>query len=154
MPNKRTDVTNHIIQGIKDQCNQIQVNDGIILYNKHAFQCPTYPKETVVYSAQIHGNKLTNTSILVSCLDKWIQLNKTRGIVVYEFELKINKECTKVVDDINSSLDCQKPIEYTEKTGKSYDFKGMTIGFGSSLLITIIIIIIIIIICIIKAVLW
>jgi hypothetical protein len=105
MPSKLSDVTGHIIQGIKDQCSQIQVKDDIITNNECAFKCPAYPKETVVYSAQIHGNELTNTSILVSCLDKWIQ--KTQVIVVNEVDLKINKECTSIVNDVKSSLECQ-----------------------------------------------
>jgi hypothetical protein len=104
MPSKLSDITGHIIQGIKDECNQIQVKDDIITSNERAFKCPAYPEETVVYSAQIHGNELTNTSILVSCLDEWIQ--KTKVIVVNEVDLEINKECTSVVNDVNSSLDC------------------------------------------------
>ena len=64
MPNKLADVTSGIIQGIKDQCSQIQVKDDVIENNERAFECPTYPEETVVYSAQIRGNELTNTSIL------------------------------------------------------------------------------------------
>ena len=104
MPNKLADVTNGIIQGINDQCNQIQVKKDTITNNEHAFKCLTYPKEIVVYSAQIHGNELINTSILVSCLKKWIQ--KTQVIVVNEVDLEIHKDCTKVVNDVNSSLDC------------------------------------------------
>ena len=107
MPNKLADVTGRIIQGIKDQCKQIQVKDDIITNNEHAFECPTYPKKTVVYSAQIRGNELTNTSILVSCLDKWIQLQETRDIVINGVDHNINKECTSVVNDVNSSLDCE-----------------------------------------------
>ena len=141
---KRSDVTGHIIQGIKNQCSQIQVKDDIITNNDHAFKCPTDPKETVVYSAQIRGNELTNTSILVSCLDKWIQ--KTQVIVVNEVDLEINKECTSVVDDVNSSLDCgQKP---TKQSGISRD-KAMAIGFGIATSVLIILVTgAIIIICI------
>ena len=143
MPSKLADVTSHIIQGIQDQteCNQIQDTNDIIRNDEHAFKCPTYPKETVVYTAQIHGNNLTNTSILVSCLNKWIQLNKTRGIVVNEVDLEINKQCTKVVNDVNSSLDCgQKP---NKKLGITRD-KYIAIGFGilSAILAIIIFIII------------
>ena len=125
MPNKLADVTSRIIQGIKDQCNQIQVKDDIITNNEHAFECPTYPKETVVYSAQIHGNELTNTSILVSCLDKWIQLQETRDIVINGVDHNINKECTSVVNDANSSLDCE-----TKKSGLTR-FQTLAIVFGS-----------------------
>jgi hypothetical protein len=141
MPNKLTDVTGHIIQGIKDQCSQIQVKDDIITNNEHAFECPTqYPEETVVYSAQLRGNELTNTSILVSCLDKWIE--KTQAIVVNEVDLKINKECTSVVNDVYSSLDCgQKP---TKKSGMTGD-KRMAIGFGVSTAFLVIIIVIFVI---------
>jgi hypothetical protein len=122
MPNKRADVIGHIIQGIKDECNQIQVKDDIITNKEHAFKCPAYPKETVVFSAQLRGNEMSNTSILVSCLRKWIQ--KTQGIVVNEVDLEINKECTSVADDVNSSLDCgQQP--------NPPDTKGMAIGFGT-----------------------
>jgi hypothetical protein len=126
MPNKLSDVTGHIIQGIKDQCSQIQVKDDIITNNERAFKCPTYPKETVVYSAQIHGNELTNTSILVSCLDKWIQ--KTKIIVVNEVDLEINKECTSVVNDVNSSLECGQNPTKTPGIGRD---EGLAIGLGT-----------------------
>ena len=139
MPNKLADVNRHIIRGIQDQCKQIQVKNDIITNDEHAFKCPTYPKETVVYTAQIRGNELMNTSILVSCLDKWIQLKETRGIVVNEVDLEINKECTSVVDDVNSSLDCgQKPT-----TESSIPFKRLVIAFGTLsavLIVTILII--------------
>jgi hypothetical protein len=102
-----TDVTNHIIQGIKHQCSQIQVKDDIITNDEHAFECPTYPRKSIVYSAQLRGNELTNTSVLVTCLDDWIQLQETPEIVVGGVGFKINKECTSVVNDVNSSLDCQ-----------------------------------------------
>ncbi len=133
MPDKLSDITNRIIQGIKDECSQIQVKDDIITNNEHAFECPThYPEETVVYSAQIRGNELTNTSILVTCLDKWIK--KTQAIVVNEVDLKINKECTSVVNDVKSSLECQ-----TKKSGISLD-TGVAIALGILLFIAIVII--------------
>lgn len=138
MPNKLADITNRIIQGIKDQCNQIQVKDDIITNNEHAFECPTYPKETVVYSAQIRGNELTNTSVLVSCLDKWIQ--ETKVIVVNEVDLEINKGCTNVVNDINSLLDCQNPTKKSSIT--------LAAGFAIALGILVFAIIIVVIISI------
>ena len=146
MPNKRADITSHIIQGIKDQCNQIQVKDDVIRNDEHAFECPTHPKETVVYNAQVYGNELTNTSILVSCLDKWIK--KTQVIVVYEVDLEINKECTSVVDDVNSSLDCgQKPVP-TKKPNMSRD-KRIAIGVGvSSIFLFFLLIFAVVVICI------
>ena len=136
MPNKCDDIIDHIIQGIKDQCNHIQVKDDVITNKDRAFECPMYPDETVVYSAQLRGNELTNTSILVSCLDKWIK--KTQRIVVNEVGLEINKGCTSIVDYKNSSLDCQ-----TKKSGVTRD-QGLAIGFGiiSFLLVIVIIILV------------
>jgi hypothetical protein len=131
MPNKRADVTDRIIQGIKDQCNQIQVMDDIITNKEHAFKCPKYPDQTVVYNAQLRGNELTNTSILVACLDKWIE--KTHDIVVNEVGLEINKECTSVVNDVKSSLECQ-----TKKSGITLD-TGFAIALGILLSIVIVI---------------
>jgi hypothetical protein len=142
MPSKLSDVTGHIIQGIKDQCNQIQVKDDNIINNERAFECPTYPEKTVVYNAHLHGNELTNTSILVSCLDKWIQ--NTRDIVVNEVDLEINKECTSVINNVNSSLDCGSGPNPTKESNISHG-KGLAIGLGT---LSAILVVIMVIFCI------
>jgi hypothetical protein len=89
-----------------------------------------------VYSAQLRGNELANTSVLVTCLDKWIE--KTQVIVVNEVDLKINKECTSVVNDVKSSLECQ-----TKKSNST-----LAAGFAISIALGILLFIAIVIICI------
>jgi hypothetical protein len=108
MPKKYKDINTHIILGIKEQCSQIKVEDGIIMTDDliHAFKCAKHSRETVVYKAQLLGNDLTNTSILVFCLDKWIHDDKTQNIVMNNVEIEIDKKCTGVVDDSNSAPDC------------------------------------------------
>ena len=135
MPKKYSDINDCIIQGIKDQCSQIQVRDDIIddKTNNHAFKCAKNSREIVVYNAQLHDNGLTNTSILVSCLDKWIHDQKTQHIVMNNVQYEIDKECTNVVDDSNSELDCATTPSVTLA-------EGFAIGFGiiSAILIAII----------------
>lgn len=135
MPTKRVDINNRIIEGIKDQCSHTQVKDDIIMINNSTFQCPSHPKKTVVYSTHLHGNDLTNTSILVSCLDKWIE--KTQTIAVNEADLEINKECTSVINDDNSGLDCATTSHITIG-------EGFAVGLGiiSAFLIAIIIVLV------------
>ena len=84
---------------------------------------------------------------MVSCLDKWIQ--KTQGIVVNEVNLEINKECTNVVDDVNSSLDCGQKPPAPKKSGMSRD-ERIAIGVGvSAAILLILAVVIICIVCVI-----
>ena len=104
---ENSDINIHIIRGINDEC-KIQAKSDVIPNNDGAFGCPKhYPKDTVVYSAQLLGNEETNTSILVSCLDKWIKTLKR--ITNKDVRILINHDCTGVTNDPNSDLDCEAP---------------------------------------------
>ena len=59
---RRNDISNQLIQGIKEECSEIQVNDEVIIVNNdhdHAlFECPSRnptKSVTVVYSTRLHG---------------------------------------------------------------------------------------------------
>ena len=109
MTTRRNDINNQLIQGIKEECSEIQVNNEVIIvYNDHPlFECPSRnptKSATVVYSTQLHGNELANTSILVTCLDKWIK--KSKYIVIDESDVSINDNCSGVVNDYSSDFDC------------------------------------------------
>lgn len=108
MTARRNDINNQLIQGIKNECSEIQIKDDIIMDNDQAFGCPSKnPKNAVVYSTQLHDNEMTNTSILVSCLDKWIK--KSKYIVIDEFDVLINNHCSGVVNDYKSDFECGAP---------------------------------------------
>ena len=109
MTARRNDINNQLIQGIKDECSEIQVKDDIIMNSDQAFGCPSKnpTKNVVVYSTRLYGNELANTSILVSCLDKWIK--KSKYIVIDEFGVLINNHCSGVVNDYKSDFECEAP---------------------------------------------
>ena len=147
MKQRVEDINDRIKDGINDKCSQISETDVIIMHNNHAFKCPNNPKSVVVYNAQLHSNGRINTSILVTCLNMWIAVQ--RSITVTGVELSINRHCTKVVNDNNHDYECAASGNQLTRSDK------LAIGFGVAFGVTLIIIIlgvvlVIAIICIIR----
>ena len=122
MKQRLTDINNRISGGITDKCSQIV--DVSITNNNHAFKCPNSPKNMVVYNAQLQRTDQVNTSMLVSCLDKWIATK--RIIIVSGVELSIDHDCTKVVNDNNRDYECAASGNQLTRSDK------LAIGFGST----------------------
>ena len=133
---KVNDIENQIVHGIRTQCNQILAywsTDGNYLHasENHNIQ------NSIIYDAHLRGMPQDNTTVLVSCLDRWIHESAT--IEVNGVELRINKECTGLLD---------KGIQ--DPTECSYDAKltwtaSLSIGFGIIIVLLLVIVIIIII---------
>ena len=122
MKQRLTDINSQVSGGITAKCSQIV--DVSITNNNHAFKCPNSPKNMVVYNAQLQCTDQANTSILVSCLDKWIA---TKGsIIVSGVELSIDHDCTKVVNDNNHDYECAASGNHLTRSDK------LAIGFGST----------------------
>lgn len=130
---KVSDINNQILRGIRKVCENIQVPDEIITNDDHAYKCPKHLPNNVMYEAHIQGTSQTNTTTLVSCLDKWLE--QVKVIQVNLVELSINKECTSVVNKQNTP-DCSHG-------GVSLSLgDGFAIGFGISTFVLIVIIMI------------
>lgn len=137
---KVNDIENQIVHGIQTQCSQIPASlsiDG----NHQAYGCPENHniQNSIIYDAHLQGTSRPweNTTVLVSCLDRWIHESAT--IEVNGVELRINKECTGLLD---------KGIQ--DPTECSYDAKltwtaSLSIGFGIIIVLLLVIVIIIII---------
>ena len=101
---KKKDINDRIFDGIRKQCSQTQLLSSPIIIGENGdhgaggYKCPENHniKNSVMYDARLHETSQANTTLLVSCLDQWIQESKV--FEVNGVELGINKECTGVLD--------------------------------------------------------
>ena len=99
---KVSDLRKAIIDGLKKECSQFHEVTSTALedmFNKnelHAYMCPPNTQNSVIYDAHFQEIKQVNTTILVSCLNQWI--NVTNSIIVDGVDYTINKQCTGVLD--------------------------------------------------------
>lgn len=135
---REKDIKNKLIQGIKDECSEIQVKNDttLIIENNRAFGCPKNPENTIVYSAQLHGDEHVNTSRLVYCLDNWIK--RSKFIVITDFDFSINHNCSGVVNDEDSDFECATGNQLTSK-----DKLAIGLGIACFILIAAVIVLII-----------
>ena len=130
-----------IIHGILSQAQCDWIPNFIALNGKQAyFSCPKNKKikDSVIYNFHLLGSPMANTTLLVSCLDQWIQ--DSIIILVHGANLQIIKECSGVLNN-GISTECSYGLHGTKKPWEvwlSITFAGViVILIGVTIMISI-----------------
>lgn len=101
---KVRDINLKIVAKINSHCedNTTDVENGINT-EKCGFRCQELQNDHVVYNVHLLQTANANVTKLVSCMDSWIKLPKTPTILVTGAEYDINKACSGVLTDSDSS---------------------------------------------------
>ena len=97
------DITHEVLDELSITCSDC----GDVTINEQSFSCFRESPTHVTYRARIEGNSKTNSSHLVSLLEKWVRSGGAR-IIVTQILLTVDPHCSVAIPSLTYDMECEQ----------------------------------------------
>ena len=80
---------------------------GDVTINDQSFSCFRESPTHITYRARIEGNSETNSSHLVSLIEKWVRSGGAR-IIVTQIQLTVDPHCSVAIPSLTYDMECEQ----------------------------------------------
>ena len=96
-------ITHEVLDELSITCSDC----GDVTINEQSFSCFRESPTHVTYRARIEGNSETNSSHLVSLLEKWVRSGGAR-IIVTQIQLTVDPHCSVAIPSLTYDMECEQ----------------------------------------------
>ena len=96
-------ITHEVLDELSITCSDC----GDVTINDQSFSCFRESPTHVTYRARIEGNSKTNSSHLVSLLEKWVRSGGAR-IIVTQIQLTVDPHCSVAIPSLTYDMECEQ----------------------------------------------
>ena len=99
------DITHEVLDELSITCSDC----GDVTIDEQSFSCFRESPTHVTYRARIEGNSKTNSSHLVSLIEKWVRSGGAR-IIVTQIQLTVDPHCSVAIPSLTTDWECE-PVD-------------------------------------------